>query len=511
MLGKSIDLSLVAIREPQTLQVRGTKAFVNAFLHSVAGSAPAWAIWVTDLNTTFVRLDYGQAILVMMGGVGVMFLQPVTIKYGRRLSYVIGSIFILAGVICGLLMKEDSLYFAYMALSGFGTAPSYCTIVTSLLDLTFLHQRGEALGVYGFIDIVGTFLPPLAAGYIVDAQGWLWVFRCLLIFFGISTLLVLFTVEESSFARAAQLAKEADPSSNSETQRSISIGDDAGDEQKTDPDQTTVPLQSAPTPPELDPTSSKRYTYPQRMTLYRLSEDVKAGFWTLTMSMVPVAALPAIIWASLQLAFPTFIVSVVMTTQASFFAAPPYDFDPAQLGLMYIPVLIGSFVGAILSGPITDWMLVRLASRRDGIHEPENRLWMYLPVPMFVAVGSILYGVGAAAGVHWIIPCIGLFFLGVYLNTSLPVALGYALDSYPELEGETVQLSTFTRQIVGGAFTFCIQPWIEQNGPRTTIIILTVLVVVAHLTSVAFQIWGKTARKRSAGRYYRICERCVLY
>ncbi|KAK0384729.1 hypothetical protein NLU13_7207 [Sarocladium strictum] len=453
----------------------------------------------------------------MMGGVGVMFLQPVTIKYGRRPAYIAGSLFILAGVACGLLMKgDDSLYFAYMALSGFGTAPSYCTIVTSLLDMTFLHQKGEALGVYGFVDVVGTFLPPLAAGYIVDAQGWLWVFRYLLIFFGVVTLLVIFTVEETSFARTtAELAKQTASTTvpvRTETQRRSSTTPDARQEvHKAEADQVTLPLQPSSTSALEASSTPTRHPYLQRMALYRPSDDVKAGFWALTISMVPVAALPAAIWASLQLAFPTLIVSVVMTTQASFFAAPPYDFDPAQLGLMYVPVLVGSLVGAVLSGPITDRMLVRLAGRRDGVHEPESRLWMYLPVPVLVAIGSLLYGVGAAAGTHWAVPCLGLFFLGVYLNTSLPVALGYALDAYPDLEGEIVQLSTFLRQIVGGAFTFCIQPWIDRNGPRTTIIILTTLVAVAHVTSVAFQIWGKAARRRSAKRYYRLCEQCISY
>lgn len=478
---------------------------------SVAWCSPAWAIWVSDLNTTFDQLDYGQAILVMMGGVGVMFLQPVTVKYGRRLSYAIGSVFIIAGLLCGLLMTDVSLYFAYMSLAGIGTAPSYCTIITSLLDMTFLHQKGEALGLYGFILLLGTFLPPLAAGYIVDAQGWVWVFRYLLIFFGISTLLVFFTAEESSFPRTSELTHDRHAAATVASEQGSRIGELAQSPEKTTPGRSTPQLGSSPSPIVLNPASRKRYSYPKRMTLYRQNEDVKAGYWKLTISMAEVAVLPAPIWASIQLAFPTLIVSVVFTTQASFFAAPPYNFTPSQMGLMYIPVLVGSLIGAVVSGPLTDWMLVHLARRRDGVHEPENRLWMFLPVPPLVAVGCLMYGLGAAAGVHWSIPCVGLFFIGIYLNTSLPVALGYALDSYPELEPEIVQLSSFIRQIVGGAFTFCIQPWIDHNGPRNTLIILTTIVVVAHTTSVAFQVWGKDARRKSVPRYNGTCERGRMY
>lgn len=49
------------------------------------------------------------------------------------------------------------------------------------------------------------------------------------------------------------------------------------------------------------------------------------------------------------------------------------------------------------------------------------------------------------------------FLIGLYTNVCLPIALGYALDSYPELEDEIVQLSNFVRNVGGGALTFCIQ------------------------------------------------------
>ncbi|KAJ1325992.1 multidrug resistance protein [Microdochium nivale] len=100
----------------------------------------------------------------MLGDVGVMFLQPVTIEFRKRLSYLIGSLILIAGFVCGLAMTNDALYFAFMALAGIGSAPSYSTSLTSLLDMTFLHQKGQALGLYGAVVVFGNFLPPLAAG-----------------------------------------------------------------------------------------------------------------------------------------------------------------------------------------------------------------------------------------------------------------------------------------------------------------------------------------------------------
>ncbi|RKK12223.1 hypothetical protein BFJ66_g5438 [Fusarium oxysporum f. sp. cepae] len=184
----------------------------------------------------------------------------------------------------------------------------------------------------------------------------------------------------------------------------------------------------------------------------------------------------------LELAFLTLIVSVVMTTQASFFTIPPYNFTPAQMGLMYIPLMIGSFMGVFIGGALADWLLIRMVRKSDGIHEPENRLWVYLLVPLLAATGCLLYGVGASTGVYWVLQCIRLFLIGVYTKVCLPIALSYALDSYPELEDEIVQLSNFVRNLGGGALTFYIQPWINASGPRNTIIYLVVIIFVVQVT-----------------------------
>lgn len=137
----------------------------------------------------------------MLCGVGVMFLQPWAIKYGRRLPYLVGSTFIMAGLIFGFKMASIGYTFAFFALAGFGSTPSYATIVTSLLDLTFLHEKGRLVEAYALTLLFGNFRPPIAAGYIISAQRWRWYFGYLLIFFSSFSLVILFTVEESNYER----------------------------------------------------------------------------------------------------------------------------------------------------------------------------------------------------------------------------------------------------------------------------------------------------------------------
>ncbi|OAX82132.1 hypothetical protein ACJ72_03515 [Emergomyces africanus] len=464
----------------------------------IVWSAPVWGVWTVALNTNYTMLTYGQALLVLMCGFGILFIQPWATKYGRRLPFLFGSILILIGLVLGRMMTDIKLYFAYMIVAGFGSAPAYATINLSFLDVTFLHRRGNAISIFVLVVMVGNFLPPLAAGYIADAQGWEWCFQYLLIFFGAVTLLFLFTADESSFARNDFQARNPPVRheiESTQTQEKQTFHQDA--EKAHDP----LPESEAPTP------NDQPFPYLKRMTLFRYNPDVKIGYWRLAFSMFELIVLPAPTWMSIQFALGSFVVSLVLTTLATFFSEPPYNFGPSTLGLMPLALLIGAGTGTLWGGLFTDWLLLRLSKKQGGMYEPEHRLWAYLLMPFAGAGGVLLYGLGAYNGLHWIVSCLGLFLIGFYLDASTPIAMGYALDSYPDLEDEVVQLTNFLRNVICGATTFGIQPWLEYNGRRDTIIIIAVLVFVINLSSIGFQIWGKQIRTMTAERYYVLRDR----
>ena len=119
-------------------------------------------------------------------------------------------------------MTSINYFFAYVILAGFGSAPSYATIVTSLIDMSFQHQKGRILSLYGIVLIAGNFLPPVPAGYIVDSQGWKWCFYYLIIFFAVSSVLVLVAAEETAFPRSlSNLMQSASVRSQPESATSV--------------------------------------------------------------------------------------------------------------------------------------------------------------------------------------------------------------------------------------------------------------------------------------------------
>lgn len=368
------------------------------------------------------------------------------------------------------------------------------------------------ISMYGLTVIAGNFLPPLATGYIVDTQGWQWCFRYLLMFFGISTLLMAFAVEETAFLRESHhdhIVSNGEPVKVAAAPYDACTDLDAKPPTNIMTRASTSGSQSTPAGrPALS--AEPRHSYWQRMSIYRHRETIKAGYWSIVFASFRLATLPAPVWASIQLVVTTFLVGVVMTTQAMLFSVAPYNFTTAQMGLMYIALLLGSLVGSYLGGPATDWLVILMAKRNGGIHEPEHRLLAWIPVPFLASGGTLLYGLGAYNQLHWTVPCIGLFLIGIYLNLSLPVCLGYAFDCYTSLEDETAQLTNTIRNVGGGVLTFAVQPWINASGVKNTTIAISVLVFFLHMSGLVFQLKGKAIRSRYAPTYYNLVERIYL-
>lgn len=453
----------------------------------ITWTGPAWSIWVDQLPTTYTQLNNSQAVLTFTCGIGVLFFQPLAIIYGRRSSYIIASILMMAGLAFGETMTGIGYYFAYTVLGGFGSAPSYSLNETSILDVSFLHQRGTLIGIYGLVLQFGNFLPAIPAGFIIDAQGWRWCFRYLLIFMGVTTLLIIFATEETSYPRNKAINETTGIEETSYNPEKVEVTETSTEDESSRIDQS-IPKDG----------------YWKRMSFIRKDPTYTQGYWKTVFFSFQYVGLPAVAWASLVISFKSFMVSFIFGTQSSFFSIPPYNFSAGAQGLMFIALLIGNSLGTLAGGYGADLLVLFMARRNNGISEPEHRLWAYAPVPFLAAGGFFMYGLGAAYGLHWIVPCIGLGLIGFAFNIMIPVAATYAFDCYPESFAESVQMMNFLRNTVGGILSFAIRPWINQSGVKNSCIAIGMLFFIIHGTFLPMAIWGKKLRKKSQRYYVKI-------
>lgn len=97
---------------------------------------------------------------------------------------------------------------------------------------------------------------------------------------------------------------------------------------------------------------------------------------------------------------------------AQIFSAPPYNFSTGSIGLIAgIPPFIGTVMGTVLSGPLSDFTAQLLAKRNNGVYEPEYRLISMLLFMVFGGMG--FFGWALQESSSWVVPAV---VSGVYLR-----------------------------------------------------------------------------------------------
>ncbi|EXJ90707.1 hypothetical protein A1O1_03811 [Capronia coronata CBS 617.96] len=89
-------------------------------------------------------------------------------------------------------------------ISGIGGAVSETIVQITIADLFFVHHHAAMNALYVLVTSIGAFLGPVAAGYVVDSQGWRWMFWWCVIFFAVTLVLVIFFFEESKYVAVLQ-------------------------------------------------------------------------------------------------------------------------------------------------------------------------------------------------------------------------------------------------------------------------------------------------------------------
>lgn len=92
-------------------------------------------IWLVGLST-------------LMMGLGTIFWNPVSMKYGKRPGMVAAMTVFMAGTIWALYARTFHSMLASRGLQGFGASAAFGLGPNCISDISFLHERGTKLGFY---------------------------------------------------------------------------------------------------------------------------------------------------------------------------------------------------------------------------------------------------------------------------------------------------------------------------------------------------------------------------
>lgn len=419
----------------------------------------------------------------------------------------LGTLFDIIGNIIGGLSTTNGMFFGVNVLTGMGGAPVDSLVQITVTDIFFAHEKGTRLSLFIFTCYAGSYLGPVAAGYIDTSQGWRWCYWYLVIFFGVFLVLQFFTMEESTFRRPTPEAQMAvnDILTGQEPDIEAKLPEDEEKDMKVVKTNSITgsvaqsvhgfDSQDSPPPPK---------TYLQHLALWETEQSDPRPLWLIAVMPFTLFTYPAIVWAAFVYGVSIMWLSYTTTTQSEMFSVAPYNMSVASVGLTNFASLIGGIFGMVWGGQFADWLTLKLTRRNKGVMEPEYRLWSLI-VPAVVNTGGLfMYGFGAEYGVHWILPAgFGQALIAFGIGSSGAIAITYAVDCYPILASESLVLILFGRNLIGTGFTFAIQPWLDACGIQNTTIAVAIICFFSNMSFLLFTWKGKEMRAWTAERYLK--------
>ena len=122
------------------------------------------------------------------------------------------------------------------------------------------------------------------------------------------------------------------------------------------------------------------------------------------------------------------------------FLGPPLWFEEDKTGYLYTGAFIGSIIGLILSGLLTDSMNKVMIRLNGGKYEPEFRLLLVFFQLIFACMG--LYGFGWTASdvmqYKWLLPDVFFAFLIIGMVMGAVAASLYIVDAHRKYQSSNL-------------------------------------------------------------------------
>ncbi|KAI8629805.1 MFS general substrate transporter [Xylariaceae sp. FL1651] len=389
----------------------------QTFLSPLASSifAPGVPQVLAEFHSSSLEIATFVVSVYLLGfAAGPIILAPLSEIYGRVPIYHACNVgFVAFSAACALAPSLNTLI-AFRFLAGlFGVAP-----ITNgggtIADMIPQKHRGSVLAVFSLGPLFGPIVGPIAGGFLSNAKGWRWNFWLLTIAIGFITIVMLVSMRESYAPiilqrKVNRLRKET---GNNLLRSKLDIG--------------------------LSPSD-----YFKRGAVRPVKMFVRSP-------IVAIMALyTALTYGYLYLQF---------TTMTEVFQEA-YGFSTALVGLSFLGLGVGSFIGIAIYSATSDRYLKRKSEEADRKAEalgtekkgmkPEYRLPL-LPVgSIFIPAGLFLYGWSAQYKVHWIVPIIGTGFGGIGNILVFLCIQTYLVDAYTIYAASALASNTIIRSVAG--------------------------------------------------------------
>jgi MFS family permease len=470
-----------------------------------ATASPLLAADSVTLAVDFARTFQDAALLtgyhlLGVGIAGFVFVASARI-WGKRHLFLFGCLLMIATSAWGGSTVHGHSYKSLLwarLFQGVALAPFEALVNACVGDLYFVHERGTRMALTNVSLFGGAFLTPVFVGMITHNIGWQWSFYFIAIFMAGGFLLILFFVPETAYRRASSLNTDTASNSSSREFLPSSHGESMELNEKGTTTATTTTGPYAP-----------KKTFMQNLMPFD-GRKTDESFFKLLLRPFPLFLHPGILWACLTQGVIigwTVMVGVII---AAVFLGPPLFLDEEHTGYIYTAAFIGSIIGLILSGLLSDSMASAMTRLNHGKYEPEFRI--LLVFPMLICCGIGLYGFGiSTANVSKygeIVTEVFLAFIIVGMVMGAVASALYIVDAHREIAVEAFTCLLIFKNMFSFGMTFGAYQWLFSIGIRELFIVLGSIEMGICLLAVPMYVFGK--RNREFMHRYDILRMCRL-
>ncbi|KHN97893.1 Major facilitator superfamily domain, general substrate transporter [Metarhizium album ARSEF 1941] len=397
------------------------------------------------------------SIFVAAYALGPLGWGPLSELYGRVIVIQSSNIvFLLFNLGCGLARTEGQMI-AFRFLGGIGGSAPLAIGGGVLSDLFTPEERGRAISISSLMPLLGPAIGPVAGGWIAERTTWRWVFYSTTVACGIIQVFGLFFLQET-YAPVLLHRKKL-----------RLVRETGNTELRTE------------------------FDHPDRTVLQALTTAFTRPFKLL-------ATQPIVQVLSLYLMFLYGTIYLIFSTFPTLFAAE-YGESPGIIGLNYISIGVGFFLGTQVCAPLQDRVYAALKRRYvpdGGPGRPEFRVPMMVPGALLVPVGIFIYAWTAEAPTHWIGPNVGAAVFGFGSIIGFQCVQGYIVDSYTRYAASAVGAVTVLRSLAGFGFPLFAPTMYENLGyGMGGTVLATVSIVIGWPAPLLLWKYGAALRARS--------------
>jgi hypothetical protein len=379
-------------------------------------------------------------------------------------------------------------------IQGVALAPFEALVNACVGDLYFVHERGIRMAFTNVALFGGAFLTPVLVGKITHEIGWQWTFYFIAIFMGLMLPLVILFVPETAFRRANHF--NTDMEQDSSGPKSLESRSSPSHTPRSTGDVATE-TKTATESSELTQHHSQRTSYIKTLLPFN-GRKTDEPFFKLLLRPLPLFFHIGIFWACLiqgVIIGWTVLIGVVI---AAIFFGPPLFFDEVRTGYLYTSAFIGSMIGLVLSGILSDWINKIMIRWNKGKYEPEFRIVLVFPMMIFSSIG--LYGFGITAGnvakYGWLIPDVFLGFVIIGMVMGAVASALYIVDAHRQIAVEAFTCLLIFKNMFSFVLTYYAYGWITGGSGSIRSLFITIgsIQVGICLLSVPMYVFGKRNR-----------------